>query len=37
MLAAGLDDMSVGVCGCLEEISVNLLTQVFSLGKWEDT
>lgn len=36
-LAAGLDDMSVGVCGCLEEISVNLLTQVFSLGKWEDT
>lgn len=36
-LAAGLDDMSVEVCGCLEEISVNLLTQVFSLGKWEDT
>lgn len=29
-LAAGLDDMSVGVCGCPEEISVNLLTQVFS-------
>lgn len=36
-LAAGLDDMSVGVCGCPEEISVNFLTQVFTLGKWEDT
>lgn len=29
-MAAGLDDISVEVCGCLEEISANFLTQVFS-------